>query len=228
MSAHKPLQRRHSSARVDSSHYVSPLPSILTISKAVPLDLLPFMVFRKRSQPATPQMRSAKPFTDSLSPKNCEKLEDTKGFLKLIRPRSSLESGILGDRLGTKIAARRSPGPGITTVVVKMRKPNRGKNNHEKLKKGLSWLELPYNLEKSPINRKNVRSKSKKYLKSQSNELAVRAKCVWKQGKYSTIRKSVKDSGKMRAQSQFDRCLTSSFDKIDQCTGCSLDTDPAE
>lgn len=225
MSSNNPLQRRHSSARVDS---ISPLPSLLTISKAVPLDLLPFMVFRKRSQPTTPQMRSAKPFPDSLSPKNCEKSEDTKSLIRLIRPRSSLESGILGDRLGTKIAARRSPGPGITTVVVKMRKPNRGKNHPEKLKKGLSWLELPHFLGKSPINRKNIRSKSKKSLNSQNNELAIRAKSVWKQGKYPRIRKSDRDSGKMRAQSQIDRCLTCSYDKIDQCTGCSLDTDPAD
>lgn len=222
MYSHQPLQRRHSSARLDRSP--SPLPSLLTISRATPLDLLPFMLPRKRSQPATPQMRSAKPLACSLSPKYSELSQDTQPFLRLIRPRSSLEAGLLGERLGTKIAVRRNPGPEVTTVVVKVRKPTRGKSYVEKLKKGLSWLELPCGLGKLPVNRKTARFKSKKYLKNQSSELAVKAKCVWKRGKYPRMRKSLKDSSPIRVHSQINQFSVSSFDKIDQSTECRLDS----
>lgn len=221
---HKPLQRRHSSARLDPSRSSSPLPSLLTISRATPLDLLPFMIPHKRSQPATPQMRSAQPLACSLSPKNSELSQDTQPFLRLVRPRSSLESGLLGERLGTKIAVRRNPGPDVTTVVVKVRKPTRGKSCNERLKKGLSWLEMPWGLDKLPVNRKKARFKSKKYLKSQSSELTVKAKCVWKRGKYPTMQKPWRNVSPMRFHSQIDQFSVSSFDKIDQSTECRLDS----
>ena len=218
MYLHRPLQRRH------SAHSNSPLPNLLTVSKAAPIDLLPFMAVRKPSLPATPQMHSSKPLADSLSPKSIETQDDSHSFIRLMRPRSSLEVGLLGERLGMKIAARRRPGPAVTTVVVKVRKPTRG-NSHEKLRKGLSWLELPQGLDKFPVFRKNARSKSKKYMKSQGKELAVRAKCVWKRAKFPTMRKSLRDLTPKRAKSQMSRCFTSSFDKMDQCTECCLDTD---
>lgn len=208
----KGLQRRYSSSRGDGSPSV--LSNFLNITKATRIDLCPFLsVGRRATQAVQLHTRTIKPLTESLSPIS----QSTEAVNPLSRPASSFEGGLLGERLGTKVAYRRNKGP---TVVVKVRNTHKSPSN--RLKKGLSWLELPLHVEKIPHMHKKPRSKSNKLLKGHISDLAIRSKELNNRAKSpANRRKILHDLSHLRSRTS--SLCTLSVDKTDQSTECCFD-----